>query len=102
MYTENLNQCILIRPAETKKCNSLKIVTGYTDIECITRHLIALSEIDGLGKVFVEMILGMTGNKGLTEKKHKDILNLIHRFHDAQHITFFNRTAYGYKWRILW
>lgn len=79
MYTENLNQCILIRPAETKKCNSLKIVTGYTDIECITRHLIALSEIDGLGNVFVEMILGMTNNKGLTEKKHKDILNLISR-----------------------
>lgn len=90
MYTENLDQYILIRPAETKKCNSLKIVTGYTDIECITRHLIALSEIDGLGKVFVEMILGMTSNKGLTEKKHKDILNLISRISDDKGMPHFS------------
>lgn len=89
MYTENLEESILIKPAKAKKCNSLKIITGFTDIECITRHLIALSDMTDLDNVNVEMILGMTDGNGLTEKKHRDILSLINRLKENKKMPIF-------------
>lgn len=77
MYTENLENSILINPAKDLDCTSLKIITGYTDLECIYRHLINLSDIGKNNKFSVEMILGMTAGNGLSEKKHKDINRLI-------------------------
>ncbi len=79
MYTENLENSILINPAKDLDCTSLKIITGYTDLECIYRHLINLSDIGKNNKFSVEMILGMTASNGLSEKKHKDINRLINR-----------------------
>ena len=45
MYTENLKDSILLNPAKELGCTSLKIITGYTDIECIYKHLIDLADI---------------------------------------------------------
>lgn len=82
MYTENLENSILINPAKDLGCTSLKIITGYTDLECIYRHLINLSDIGKNKKFSVEMILGMTASNGLSEKKHKDINRLINSIKD--------------------
>ncbi len=77
MYTENLENEILLNPVQAFGCTSLKIITGYTDIECIYRHLIALSDMGKTNSFSVDMILGMTNSNGLSEKKHKDINRLI-------------------------
>lgn len=82
MYTENLENSILLNPAKELGCTSLKIITGYTDIECIYRHLINLSDIGKNNKFSVDMILGMTNSNGLSEKKHKDINRLIDSIKD--------------------
>lgn len=76
MYTEKLLDEILLKPALELGCNSLKIVTGYTDTEFISRHLIQLADLKSK-TVSVDMILGMTGNSGLTQRKHDSIINLI-------------------------
>ena len=36
MYIENLENEILLNPAIELGCTSLKIITGYTDTECIS------------------------------------------------------------------
>lgn len=82
MYTENLENSILLKPAKELGCTSLKIISGYTDIECIYRHLINLSDIGKNNKFSVDMILGMTSSNGLSEKKHKDINRLISNIKD--------------------
>lgn len=82
MYTENLENKILLNPAVELGCTSLKIITGYTDIECIYRHLINLSDMDKKERFSVEMILGMTNSNGLSEKKHRDINRLIESIKD--------------------
>lgn len=79
MYTDDLVNPILIQPAFADECTKLKIVTGYTDTECIYRHLITLTDLDNSSRISVEMILGMTDGNGLSEKKHKDINRLIQR-----------------------
>lgn len=82
MYTENLENSILLKPAKELGCTSLKIISGYTDIECIYRHLINLSDIGINNKFSVDMILGMISSNGLSEKKHKDINRLISNIKD--------------------
>lgn len=77
MYTDNLEKSILLNPAKELGCTSLKIITGYTDTECIYRHLINLSDMGKNNKFSVEMILGMTASNGLSEKKHSDLNRLV-------------------------
>lgn len=79
MYTEDLENKILLNPVKELGCTSLKIITGFTDTECIYRHLINLSDLGKNNKFSVDMILGMTGGAGITEKKHDRINNLISR-----------------------
>lgn len=79
MYTEKLENTILLNPVIELGCTSLKIITGFTDTECIYRHLINLSDLGKNNKFSVDMILGMTSGNGLTEKKHNDINRLISR-----------------------
>lgn len=79
MYTEKLEEPILLNPAVELGCTSLKIITGFTDTECIYRHLISLSDLGKTNKFSVDMILGMTSGNGLSEKKHNDINRLISR-----------------------
>ena len=76
MYTEKLKDSILLDPVKIG-CTSLKIITGYTDTECIYRHLINLSDLGKNKKFSVEIILGMTGNNSLSNKKHCDINRMI-------------------------
>lgn len=77
MYTDDLENKILLKPALDMGCTSLKIITGYTDIECIYRHLINLSDMKKKKSFSIDMILGMTNSNGLSERKHKDIHRLI-------------------------
>lgn len=81
--TKNFDEPILYAPARTDNrvpCNSLKIITAFTDCERISTHMIKLSEgmknhrfIDNLN---VNIVLGMT-KSSLSVKKHEDICRLI-------------------------
>lgn len=84
MYTEKLEETVLLNPAIELGCTSLKIITGFTDTECIYRHLINLSDLGKNNKFSVDLILGMTSGVGLTKKKHKDINRLISRIQSNQ------------------
>ena len=85
LISSNFDEPILYSPAriENKEltCNSLKIITAFTDCERISTHAIALS--DGLKShlfakdINIDIILGMT-KSSLSEKKHKDICRLLH------------------------
>ena len=80
MYTDNLKDEILLKPAIEFGCTSLKIITGYTDTEFIAKHLINLADLKKektISNFSVDMILGMISGNSLTEKKHKDINRLI-------------------------
>ncbi len=81
---EKFDEPVLYAPArveQSKPCNSLKIVTAFTDCERISTHMIQLAE--GIkNKRFVpdmsvDIILGMT-KSSLSQKKHEDICRLIH------------------------
>ncbi len=89
MYTERLEETILLNPAIELGCTSLKIITGFTDTECIYRHLINLSDLGKNHKFSVDLILGMTGGIGLTKKKHKDINRLISRIQSNKNMPEF-------------
>lgn len=74
---------VLYAPARTEQltvCNSLKIVTAFTDCDRISTHMINLA--DGIKSnrfiksLSVDIILGMT-KTSLSEKKHNDICRLI-------------------------
>ena len=81
--SEKFDEPVLYSPARVdfySPCNSLKIITAFTDCERISTHMIALSEgmrnkrfIKGID---VEIILGMT-KSSLSQKKHEDICRLI-------------------------
>ena len=81
--TSSFDEPVLYNPARVEQispCNSLKIITAFTDCERISTHMIALSEgiqngrfVKGLS---VEMILGMT-KSSLSQKKHEDICRLL-------------------------
>lgn len=83
MLLDNFEEEILLKPAykENISCDSLKIISGYTDAEMIARHLTKLSDLILAGKTIcvksVDLILGMTVGNALTEKKHQKILKLV-------------------------
>lgn len=83
MLVEDLEEKILLNPAVIGEwgCDTLKIISGYTDVEMIARHLTRLKDLFANGKIArvkrVDLILGMTAGSALTEKKHKRILKLI-------------------------
>lgn len=65
-------------------CNELQIVTGYTDCEMISRHLLTLH--DGLGRngiyssaIKIQIILGMYKGAGITLSKHNKIQTTLNR-----------------------
>lgn len=83
LITSSFDEPILYAPARVEAlspCNSLKIITAFTDCDRISTHMIALAEgvkngrfVKGLS---VEIILGMT-KSSLSQKKHEDICRLI-------------------------
>lgn len=88
--SEKFDEPVLYAPARIENlspCNSLKIVTAFTDCERISTHMIALQEgienkrfVKGLD---VEVILGMT-KSSLSQKKHEDICRLIHFLNESR------------------
>ena len=79
MYTKNLKETILIQPA-LRGYTSLKIITGYTDTDFISQHLIELADLakdQKIKSISVEMILGMIDSNALTERKHNRIKSII-------------------------
>ena len=77
--SEKFDEPVLYAPARVENlspCNSLKIVTAFTDCERISTHMITLQEgikntrfVKGLD---VEVILGMT-KSSLSQKKNMKI-----------------------------
>lgn len=83
LLTSSFDEDVLYAPARTgavSPCNSLKIVTAFTDCDRISTHMIALSDGMRTGKfvkgLSVEIVLGMT-KTGLSQKKHEDICRLL-------------------------
>jgi len=81
--TESFDEPVLFAPARTESlrpCESLKIITAFTDCERISTHMIQLSEgmkNNRLTKgITVDILLGMT-KSSLSQKKHEDIQRLI-------------------------
>ena len=81
--TKDFDEPILYYPARLDAripCNTLKIITAFTDCERISTHMIHLSE--GIKNkrfvknINVEIILGMT-KSSLSLKKHEDICRLV-------------------------
>lgn len=81
--TTKFDEPVLYSPARVESCqpcDSLKIITAFTDCERISTHMIRLSEgmkndrfVKGIN---VEILLGMT-KSSLSAKKHEDIKRLI-------------------------
>lgn len=77
LITSDFEKSVLLDPA--RLCSSLKIISGFTDCERISTHMIALQ--DGVRKkhyqksLSVDLIVGMT--KSITKKKHDDICRLL-------------------------
>lgn len=81
--TSDFDEPVLYSPARTEfinPCNSLKIITAFTDCDRISTHMIHLAEgmknnrlIKGLS---VDIILGMT-KSSLSAKKHEDICRML-------------------------
>lgn len=83
LYFDNLENIVLFEPAKKSNlgCSRLKIVTGFTDTERISTHLLSLC--DGIksgiypNNMVVDIILGMTQGSALTKKKHQGIVRTI-------------------------
>ena len=79
LYHDKLEEPILFAPA--KECNKLQIITGFTDCERISTHLIELA--DGIKEntyqknIEIEMILGMYKGASITERKHQRLQRLL-------------------------
>ena len=88
--SSNFDEPILYAPARVERlspCNSLKIVTAFTDTERISTHMIHLGEgiranrfVRGLK---VDIILGMT-KSSLSQRKHEDICRLLHFLNESR------------------
>jgi len=80
---KDLEKSILFEPAliDGLGCSTLKIITGYTDIGRISSHMISLMDGIRAGKyvkgIKVEIILGMAKTNGLSEYKHKKIVETL-------------------------
>lgn len=81
--SSNFDEPVLYAPARVENstpCNSLKIITAFTDCDRISTHMISLQE--GMQNnrfvkdLKVDIILGMT-KSSLSQKKHEDICRLI-------------------------
>ncbi len=81
--TEHFDEPILFAPARkdfATPCQSLKIITAFTDCDRISTHMIALADEAKdsklAGSISVEILLGMT-KSSLSAKKHQEICRLL-------------------------
>ena len=92
LITVAFDEPILYAPARIESsipCESLKIITAFTDCERISTHMIQLQEgmkNNRLAKgINVEILLGMT-KSSLSQKKHEDIKRLIGFINEAKNM----------------
>lgn len=86
LITKDFDGPVLLDPAKAENgCNQLKIISGFTDCDRISTHMIQLA--DGIKSkrypknLQIELIVGMTKSaSGLNEKKYNDIMRLMHYF----------------------
>ena len=86
LLTKDFDGPVLLEPAKIENgCNRLKIISGFTDCDRISTHMIQLA--DGIKSkrymkdLEIELIVGMTKSAaGLSEKKYNDIKRLMHYF----------------------
>lgn len=77
LYTDNLEKTVLYEPAKT--CNRLQIISGFTDCERISTHIIEL--VDGYKEGTyqkceqIDLILGMY--RSVSERKHQLLQRLL-------------------------
>ena len=83
LLTSGFDEPVLYAPARIENrfpCDSLKIVTAFTDCERISTHMISLAEGMKNGRFMpelnVDIILGMT-KSSVSLKKHEDICRLL-------------------------
>lgn len=81
--SSNFEEPILFAPARIEQidpCNSLKIITAFTDVERISKHVIELgegiSENTFVKDISIDILLGMT-KQSLSQKKHEDICRML-------------------------
>lgn len=84
--SKDLDKPVLYEPARITgaNCDRLCIVTGFTDCEMISKHFIQLHDEQGdkdgyAKKIQIDIILGMYKGSGLTENKHKKIMQTLNR-----------------------
>ncbi len=89
IHTE-FDEPVLYAPARSEQsisCNSLKIITAFTDCERISTHMINLA--DGIKSnrfvknISVDILLGMT-KSSLPSKKHQDICRLLNQLNSSK------------------
>ena len=87
--TNSFDEPVLYAPARTDclgACDTLKIITAFTDCERISTHMIGLA--DGMKTkrfvkpIHIEILLGMT-KSSLSQKKHEDICRLVRFINEA-------------------
>lgn len=85
LLTGGFEKTVLYDPAQIcgDNCDHLKIVTGYTDCDMITQHLIHLHDEQGKGgqyskSIKIDILLGMYKGTGITIRKHLKILQTLH------------------------
>ena len=85
--TTELEKTVLYDPAlrKGKGCDHLQIVTGFTDCEMISNHLIGLRDGGSLysKKIQIDIILGMYRGSGLTLAKHQKIIETLNRINGS-------------------
>ncbi len=81
--TDYFDEPILFAPARkdfVSPCQSLKIITAFTDCDRISTHMIGLADEAKAarlaGPISVEILLGMT-KSSLSKKKHQEICRLL-------------------------
>lgn len=102
LYTHDFEKKILYNPSrlDSESCDNLLIVTGFTDCEMIAQHLIQLHDEQGekyVRKINIDIILGMYKGSGLTERKHRNIMQTLNRINSISRNTIHTTCRYIYR-----
>lgn len=95
--SHDFENTILYKPArkDGEACDTLNIVTGFTDCDMISQHFIHLHDEQGRGgsivpNIHINVLLGMYKGAGITKNKHINIMQTLNRLNTIDkkiHIT---------------
>lgn len=87
--SHDFEDTILYEPARKDglACDTLNIVTGFTDCDMIAQHIIQLHDEQGnrgrfMPHIQVNMLLGMYKGAGITQNKHTKIMQTLNRINN--------------------